>query len=160
MLSEGIDRQVIGREFEELIEGLCDSRLADDPTARLMSPRLGPFRLEDRELTAFSRTEAELPCERHLEGLVLRAAALRRTLNRAAEESANFREMTGDRDQMPSDSSAAALKLADRYSRQFEHFVTGCLFEGRLDEARGLERLRMKLLRDYAGLWLEDDAAS
>ena len=53
-----------------------------------------------------------------------------------------------------SDETAGILRLADWYLRQFSHFREGHLETGEMVLASNLGRLRMRLMRDYAGLWL------
>jgi hypothetical protein len=45
-------------------------------------------------------------------------------------------------------------RLADRYVRRFSHFIDQAVQEGDVAEAQVLQVLRMRLIRDYSGLWL------
>jgi hypothetical protein len=45
-------------------------------------------------------------------------------------------------------------RLADEYLRRFGHMMNGIILSGDGAEARPVEILRMRLMRDYSGLWL------
>lgn len=145
---------ILGEDYRELFEllGQCDPELS--PKATTLRPDVYPLRLEPREVVAFRRlqeTDEEDPAERFL----LEAAALRVRINRQAEE---IRDHLDDTYQDPNGVAQvgvrASLKLADRYLWLFHHRLHELVVGGWGEEARQMELLRMRLMRDYSGLWL------
>ena len=45
-------------------------------------------------------------------------------------------------------------RLADQFHHRYAHFIGQALQEGRFQDAQSLQYHRMRLIRDYSGLWL------
>ena len=119
-----------------------------------MDARALSYRLEDREFMAFDRLSAAGECDLGVERFVLIGAALRHRINDEVNEIHSYRSRLGSRETSASATTSGILRLGDWYLRQFSHFLENDLLAGRAVEARELQVLRMRLMRDYSGLWL------
>ena len=152
VLANRDERRLIGAELRELLSGLHQARTSGESAGR--APELLHYRLEQREALAYARLCDGDLCDERLERFLLAAAALRRRINREVVELQDVRGETGAANFEVSDETAGILRLADWYLRQFSHFREGHLETGEMVLASNLGRLRMRLMRDYAGLWL------
>ena len=151
----GADRPpaLIAAERAEIAHTLAEVPSTLSPRAASLNPDVYPLRLEPREVAAFRRlAEGD---GGSLERLVAEAAALRIRLNRHADEIKDLLDETVQQVEAPVYQEARqSLELAGRYLALFDHRVVQTLIEGKADEARTLEVLKMRLTRDYSGLWL------
>jgi hypothetical protein len=120
------------------------------------SPELFPFRLEAREIVAFRRlARHEEGSNPEVEGFVLWAAALRA---RAQGEIEEIRAILDDtavtRDAPVFTSARQTTRLADLFVHRFAHEIEQAVLLGQADESRELLLLKMRLVRETAGLWL------
>ena len=121
------------------------------------SPELFPYRLEPREVVAFRRLgRHEEGIDRDLESFLLWAAALR---SRSQEEIEEIRGILDDtavtRDAPVFGRARQTVRLADLFVHRFDHEIAqSVLTGGGGDEARDLQVLKMRLVRESAGLWL------
>jgi hypothetical protein len=121
------------------------------------SPELFPFRLEPREIVAFRRLgRHEEGVDRDRESFVLWAAALRA---RSQEEIEEIRSILDDtavtRDAPVFGRARQTTRLADLFVRRFDHEIAETVLAGgNGDDARDLQVLKMRLVRESAGLWL------
>lgn len=121
------------------------------------SPELFPYRLEPREIVAFRRLgQAEQGTNRELESFLLWAAALRA---RSAEEIEEIRSILDDtaatRDAPVFARGKQTSRLADLFVHRFDHEIGQAILNGDAGEdARDLQVLKMRLVRESAGLWL------
>ena len=152
VLANREERHLIGTELRELLSGLHQARASGVPAGR--ATELLHYRLEQREALAYARLCDGDLCDERLERFLLAAAALRRRINREVVELQDVRGGTGAVNFEVSDETAGILRLSDWYLRQFSHFREGHLETGEMVRASNLGRLRMRLMRDYAGLWL------
>jgi hypothetical protein len=129
------------------------------PKVASFSPELFPFRLEPREVVAFRRlAEAEgVPgVSLDLERFLLWSAALR---SRTQEEIEEIRGILDDtvvtREAPVFDRAKQTARLADLFVHRFDHEIAQSVLEGGGgEEARDLQVLKMRLVRESAGLWL------
>lgn len=141
--------------YERLVEALHGTRGEDDPRALVVKPEIFPFRLEPREVVAYRRQSAGANGGQEMESFILDAAALRVRLNEEMDEIRSILDETGTTGQAPVFKQAqTSTRLADRYLRRFDHYQEQAVLAGDVEEARSLQRLRMRLMRDYASLWL------
>lgn len=152
ILTIGDERQLIGPELRQLLDGLHQARSGGESAAT--APELMHFRLEPREALAYSRLCDGDECDERMERFLLAAAALRRRINREVVELQDVRGQTGADEFAGSDYTQGILRLSDWYLRQFAHFRENHLLAQEPVRASNLERLRMRLMRDHAGLWL------
>ncbi|HVS65618.1 MAG TPA: hypothetical protein VMT85_19175 [Thermoanaerobaculia bacterium] len=113
------------------------------------------LRLEPREVLAYRRLFNPQRFEADREQFLLEAAALRMAITAEAEE------IVGSADHLRGRKSSSALKrarslchLAGFFVRRFEQFVEEAVHSEDLIEAKSLQHVRMRLVRDYSGLWL------
>jgi hypothetical protein len=89
------------------------------------------------------------------EKFLLEAAALRMKMNEEAAEITEILDETAvTRDSPVFERARRTTKLADGYVQRFGHLVDGAMRAGQFPEAQQLQLLRMRLIRDYSGLWL------
>jgi hypothetical protein len=152
--SVGDGEELVSEQYRRLIEALEGSDPAEAPRAVSHRPEIFPFRLEAREVVAYRRRQAggEVP---EMERFLLEAAALRVVLNEQLEEIRSILDdsaTTGEAPILPV--ARRSTRLADRYLRRFAHYLDQAVLAGEAQEAKDLQLLRMRLMRDYAGLWL------
>jgi hypothetical protein len=121
------------------------------------SPEIFPFRLEAREIVAFRRLgRNEDGTNRDLESFLLWAAALR---SRTQEEIEEIRGILDDtvvtREAPVFVRAKQTARLADLFVHRFDHEIAQTVLAGGgNEEARDLQVLKMRLVRESAGLWL------
>ena len=155
------EEQVVGHHLERLIDALDGISLGAPPRTVILTPDLFSFRLEPREVVAHRRlsgageagTVEGLGAE--VERFLLRAAALRVRMVEEAEEIQRLRDSTGGglEDELYAQARATA-QAGDAYLGRFAHFIHRAVVDGQPEEARQLEVLRMRLMRDFSNLWL------
>ncbi|HVS15788.1 MAG TPA: hypothetical protein VMV46_17835 [Thermoanaerobaculia bacterium] len=125
------------------------------PRTATQTPEARTLRLEPREVLAFRRLFNPQRFEAEREQFLLEAAALRLAITAEAEE------IVGSADHLRGRRSATALKrardlchLAGFFVRRFEQFFDEAVHAEDLMEAKTLQHVRMRLVRDYSGLWL------
>lgn len=127
--------------------------LEDDERVAVLRPELFALRLEPREVSAHRRLAAGRA--REVEPFLLESAAIRSLMNEQVVEIRGLLDDTSTSGEAPIFATArATARAADRLLRQFEHYLEQAVADGDLDEARDLQLLRMRLMRDYSGLWL------
>ena len=123
--------------------------------AEASDPEVYPLRLEPREVTAYRRVFGRKEHDAELERFLLEAAALRVRINDEAQEITSILDETSVTGDAPIYNRArATARLADSYLWRFQHLLDERLFAGDLSEGRQIQLLRMRLMRDYSGLWL------
>lgn len=145
---------IVGEHVARIMRALEGSNAKEDARLAVLRPEIFALRLEPRELEAFRRlTGAEGAAE--IESFLLEAAALRLRLNEDVQEIRSILDETITTGANPIFGRAqGSLHLADECVRRFEHFLDRAVAAGDLAEAQELQLLRMRLLRDYSGLWL------
>ena len=154
------EEQVVSQHLERLIDALDGISVGASANTVILTPDLFSFRLEPREVIAHRRLAGSegaaadgLGAE--AERFLLRAAALRVRMMEEAEEIQQLRDSTGagPEDALYAQARSTA-QLGDSYLGRFAHFIHRAVVDGQPNEARQLEVLRMRLMRDFANLWL------
>lgn len=153
--------QVVGAHFQRLLDALDATSQGAAPKTVVLTPDLFPFRLEPREVVAYRRlaesAAGALPpgASADAERFVLLAAALRVRMAEEAEELQALLDGTaGDAEAAAYTSARATAKMGDAYLGRFAHLIHQAVIDGHAGEAQHLELLRMRLMQDYAKLWL------
>jgi hypothetical protein len=148
--------EFIGETFQRLVSTLEGSSPDDDPKVVTFTPEVFSLRLEPREVTAYRRTFGlQAASDRELEQFLLEAAASRIRINAEAELIMGLLDDTATRRDAPVFIQAReTCRLADVYVRRFSGFIDSAVQSGNYAEAQALQVLRMRLIRDYSGLWL------
>jgi hypothetical protein len=147
--------EILGEPFRRLVKALHDTSQELQPEKTVLLPEIFPLRLEPREVVAFRRLFGRREHDIRLEQFLLEAAALRVLVNEEAQEITGIMDETSITGDSPIYVKArATARLADEYLWRFNHMMTGITLAGDGAEARVVEVLRMRLMRDYSGLWL------
>jgi hypothetical protein len=156
-LDLGGAEEVIGETYRRLSDALRELAPETPPETVVATPAIYAFRLEPREVVAFRRLTGPpaAECDRELEQFLVGAAALRMRLNDEAQEITGILDETSTTGEAPVYGRArTSARLADAFLWRFEHLIHQHLLAGDGELARQLQVLRMRLMRDYAGLWL------
>lgn len=147
--------ELIGEAYRRLLDALAETSPELPPERVVLNPVIFPLRLEPREITAYRRLFGRKPCNRELEQFLLEAAALRMRVNDEVHEVTGILDETSITGESPIYTQARlTTRLADSYLWRFSHVMSQAALTADLGEIRQLEVLRMRLMRDYAGLWL------
>jgi hypothetical protein len=146
---------LLGEYYRRLCDALRDVDHELSPERVVLTPEIFPFRIEPREVTAYRRLYGRAECDRELEQFVLEGAALRMRINEEAQEIAGILDETS----VTGDSIVYArarwtARTANLYLWRFNHVLDESVLSGSVTEGRQLQLLRMRLMRDYSGLWL------
>ncbi|MCB1034846.1 MAG: hypothetical protein KDD47_13530 [Acidobacteria bacterium] len=145
----------IAPAFERLMATLEEAGPNQNPRHVAVSRELYPFRLEAREVVAYRRLHSDPDCDRELERFLLESAALRVRINEEAEEIKAILDDTAVTGEGPVFKRARrTVRLADSFLQQFLHLIDRAVLVSDLQLAHHLQILRMRLMRDYSGLWL------
>lgn len=151
----GDREEVLGEPFRRLVKALHDTSQEEQPERIVLLPDVFPLRLEPREVIAFRRLFGTGEHDRDQERFLLEAAALRLRINEEAHEITGILDETSLTGNSPIYARArTTARTADEYVWRFNHVISRVLLSGDGSEARQIEVLRMRLMRDYAGLWL------
>jgi hypothetical protein len=151
----GQNDEILGEPYRRLVDALRDINPELASERVVLNPEIFPLRLEPREVTAYRRLFGRKPCDRELEQFLLEAAALRLRVNDEAHEITGILDETSITGESPVYVRArSAARLADAYLWRFNHVMSQAALGTDLSETRQLEVLRMRLMRDYSGLWL------
>ncbi len=145
----------IAPALERLMVALEEAGPNQSPRNVAVSREIYPFRLESREVVAFRRLHSDPDCDRELERFLLESAALRIRINEEAEEIKAILDDTAVTGEGPVFNRARrTTRLADSFLQQFNHLVNRAILVSNLQLAHHLQILRMRLMRDFSGLWL------
>ncbi len=146
---------VLGDHFRLLVQALREANPDLRPESAVLTPNLFPYRLEPREVVAFRRLYGGDGGDRELEQFLLESAALRIKVNEEAQEIAGILDETSVTGEATVFGRARlTARTADAYLWRFQHVIDDMVLTGDPIEARVLQLLRMRLMRDYSGLWL------
>jgi hypothetical protein len=146
---------VLGDHFRLLVAALREANPDLRPESVVLTPGIFPYRLEPREVVAYRRLYGGGEGDRELEQFLLEAAALRIKVNEEAQEIAGILDETSVTGEASIFGRARlTARTADAYLWRFHHVVDDMALTGDPAEARLLQLLRMRLMRDYSGLWL------
>ena len=145
----------IGEPYRQVVEALREINPELAAERVVLNPDIFPLRLEPREVTAYRRLYGRKPCDRELEQFLLEAAALRVRVNEEAQEITGILDETSITGDSPIYARARqTARVADSYLWRFSHVLSQAALGTDPAETRQLEVLRMRLMRDYSGLWL------
>ncbi len=145
----------IREQFDTVVKALDDTNSATDARRIALQPELFDLGIEPREVIAYRRLFSGSICDRELEELVLRAAALRVRIEQEVEEIKGIIDDTAIGRRAPQYARAReTVRLADAYLRKFDHRMEMAVFDGDGEEARALQVLKMRMMRGFSGLWL------
>jgi len=146
---------LLGEFYRKLVDALreVDPELPAERVVVLQE--VFPLRIEPREVVAYRRLYGRANCDRELEQFLLEGAALRMRINEEAQEISGILDETS----VTGDSIVFArarwtARTADAYLWRFHHVLDEAVLAGSVTEGRQLQLLRMRLMRDYSGLWL------
>lgn len=149
------NEDLLGEHYRNLVASLREVNPDLPPERVVLMPEIYPLRLEPREVEAYRRLFGRREHDRDLEQFFLEAAALRVRVNEEAQEITGILDETSVTGDAPVYGRArATVRLADSYLWRFQHLLDETLFAGDLTEGRQIQLLRMRLMRDYSGLWL------
>lgn len=151
--------------FGLLVAALDGTTLGSPPRAASLTPDVYQYRLEPREVIAYRRllrqgtlSPTAPPDEdwgAGLERFLLLAAALRVRMTEEVEEIRSILDETASDTGAPIfERARKTVRLGDAYLNRFSHLIHQLLLDDDSTEARELEVLRVRLMREYAGLWL------
>jgi len=106
-------------------------------------------------VVAFRRVYVAAEGDRTLERFILEAASLRHRVSTDASEISEILDETMVTREAPVfDRARKTTVIAEGYVNRFGEHLGTAVGRGAYEEAQELQLLRMRLLRDYAGLWL------
>lgn len=141
--------------FRELVAALEETNNQATPKEAALSRVLFPYRLEAREVTAFRRLYVAPQGERDLERFLLEAAAIRQRVTADSTEISEILDETMvTRDAPIFDRARRTVKAAEICVNNFGVHLDAAVKQGNFTEAQEIQLLRMRLIRDYSGLWL------
>lgn len=158
--AKGAQDDLLGDHYQRVVAALRETNPEMRPESVVLMPDLFPLRLEPREVVAYRRLFRPSECNRELEQFLLEAAALRVRINEEAQEITGILDETSVTGDAPVYGRARqTVRLADSYVWRFHHVLEQVLLDpaggdGDLAEGRQINLLRMRLMRDYSGLWL------
>jgi hypothetical protein len=147
--------EILAKPYQALVAALESSDPDTAPKAVTLMRDIYPLRLEPREVVAYRRLASRGECQRDLETFLLECAALRVRINEEAGEITGILDDTRITREAPVFASARrTTRLADLFLRRFDHYVDQTLMGNDIQEAQNLQVLRIRLMRDFSGLWL------
>jgi hypothetical protein len=153
--SLAFNEDLLGEYYRKVLDALRETNPEMQPERVVLSPEIFPLRLEPREVVAYRRLYGRKPYDGELEKFLLEAAALRVRVNEEAHEITSILDETSITGDSPIYARARlTARLADSYLWRFSHVLSQALLSAEPQENRQLEVLRMRLMRDYSGLWL------
>jgi hypothetical protein len=141
--------------LQEIIGALESTDEKADPKTVALSRDIYHLRLEPREIVGYRRVYVTPGGDTEVESFVLEAAALRLRINQEAAEIAELLDETAvTKDAPVFERARATTRAADAVVQRFSSFIDVAVLDGNFVEAQQLQLLRMRLIRDYSGLWL------
>ena len=113
------------------------------------------FELDPREIVAFRRLSKDEPIDRDVEMFLLKGAALRRCIKRSARALAKVSDVEIARELPVFAIARQAAQLAESFLTRYSQAVGRAILDGDAEEAQKLQLLRMRLVRESAGIWLQ-----
>jgi hypothetical protein len=141
--------------MQEIIEALDSTDSKDDPKAVALARDVYHLRLEPREVVAYRQLYVSHGGDSEVESFLLEAAALRLRINQEAAEIAELLDETAvTKDAPVFERARTTTRAADAVVQRFGSVIDVAIQDGNFIEAQQLQLLRMRLIRDYSGLWL------
>ena len=154
-VSESADEALIEERYQAIVTALDDTNPTFDPKRIVLQPDIFALGLSPREVVAYRRLFGAAVCDRSLEQFVLHAAALRAEIEHKADEIKSILDDTAVTGESPVYTEARqTARLGDLFVRRFEHLIEQAVLFGDSAEARGLQLLKMRMMRGFSGLWL------
>ncbi|MEO7794007.1 MAG: hypothetical protein ABIV06_04480 [Thermoanaerobaculia bacterium] len=148
-------RGMAAPHLQEILEALDSTDGKDDPKSVALSRDVYHLRLEPREVIAYRRIYVSRAGGAEIETFLLEAAALRLRINQEAAEIAELLDETAvTKDAPVFERARATTRSADAFVQRFSSVIDVAVQDGNFIEAQQLQLLRMRLIRDYSGLWL------
>jgi hypothetical protein len=147
---------LIGDYYRKLMEALQNVNPPDLPAERVvLQPEIYSLRVEAREVEAYRRVFGRAQCDRELEQFLLEAASLRIRINEEAREIGGLLDETSATgDSVIFIRARLTARAADAFLWRFSHVLNELMLIGDLQDCWQVMLLRMRLMRDYSGLWL------
>ncbi len=146
---------LLAAHYERLVAALEGTNPREDPRVVVLRPEIFALRLEPREVEAYRRLTTGDGGRPEAERFLLESAALRVRLNDEVAEIRAILDDTVTTGEAPVYRSAfETTRLAAHFLRRFDPYIEEATTDGDVAEARELQLLRMRLMRDYSGLWL------
>lgn len=143
------------QHFREIVEALEASDNLISPKTVALSRDLYHLRLEPREVVSYRRLYVTPEGDSELEHFLIEAAALRLRINQEASEITELLdESSVTKDAPVFERARMTTRLADAVVQRFSSFIDVAVQDSSFGEAQQLQLLRMRLIRDYSGLWL------
>jgi hypothetical protein len=148
--------ELLGDYYRRLVNALREVNPPDLAAERVvLKPEVFALRIEAREVEAYRRVFGKGECDRELEQFLLESAALRIRINEEAHEIAGLLDETSvTGDAVVFARARLTCRSADLYVWRFNHVLNDLMMAGNMAECRQVQLLRMRLMRDYSGLWL------
>ncbi len=141
--------------LKEILEALEGTDNQASPKTVALSRDIYHLRLEPREVLAYRRLHVKPEGDPELEQFLLDAAAVRLRINQEAAEITELLDETAvTKDAPVFERARLTTRHADALVQRFGHFIDLTVQDGAFGEAQQLQLLRMRLIRDYSGLWL------
>jgi len=151
----GPQEDLLGEYYRHLVSVLKEINSELAPERVVLKPEVFALRLEPREVEAYRRLYGRAQCDRDLEQFLLEGAALRVRINEEAQEITGLLDETSvTGDSILFARARLTARAADAYLWRFNHVLNEATLVGDVAEGRQLQLLRMRLMRDYSGLWL------
>lgn len=145
----------VAEQLRTVVAVLDDTNRSLDPRKAILQPEVFSLGIEAREVVAYRRLFGQGKCDRRREQLILHGAAVR---VRIEEDVDRIRSILDDssvtRDTPAFVEAQETVRYADLVLRRLEHLIELAVLDADAAEARSLQRLKMKLRRFHAGLWL------
>lgn len=148
--------ELLGDYYRRLVDALREVNPPDLPVERVvLKPEVFSLRIEPREVEAYRRLFGKAECDRELEQFLLESAALRIRINEEAHDIGSLLDETSvTGDAIVFARARLTCRSADLYLWRFSHVLNELVTVGNMAESRQVQLLRMRLMRDYSGLWL------
>jgi hypothetical protein len=148
--------ELLGNYYRRLVDTLREVNPPDLPAERVvLRPEVFALRLEPREVESYRRVFGKADCDRELEQFLLESAALRIRINEEAQDIASLLDETSvTGDAIVFARARLTCRKSDEYLWHFNHVLSDLMMNGNAAECRQIQLLRMRLMRDFSGLWL------
>lgn len=148
-------RSMAAGHLQEIVAALDSTDSQDDPKAVALARDIYHLRLEPREVVAYRNLYVSHSGDSEVETFLLEAAALRLRINQEAGEIAELLDETAvTKDAPVFERARGTTRAADAVVQRFSSVIDVAVQDGNFAEAQQLQLLRMRLIRDYSGLWL------
>lgn len=147
---------LLGDYYRRLVEALQNVNPPDLSAERVvLQPDMFALRIEAREVEAYRRVFGRGDCDRELEQFLLEAAALRIRINEEAQEIGSLvDETSATGNSVIFIRARLTARASDAFLWRFSHVLNELMLIGDMADCRQVQLLRMRLMRDYSGLWL------